>query len=132
MSRPLLPLVSIVVITYNSEKYIIETLESARNQSYENIELIITDDCSKDDTLKIAEGWLEKNSSRFKRTLIVPALINGGTSKNMNKGLNEAFGIWIKPIAGDDLLLPNCIESNVFYGEKNDSSINYISKPRIN
>ena len=44
------PLVSIIVITYNSAKYVLETLESAKNQTYQNIELIISDDCSNDDT----------------------------------------------------------------------------------
>ena len=47
------PLVSVVVITYNSASTIIETLDSIREQSYKNIELIISDDCSKDNTVDI-------------------------------------------------------------------------------
>ena len=56
-------LVSVVVITYNSEKYILETLESIKTQSYKNLELIISDDCSKDDTVMICRDWLDNRSS---------------------------------------------------------------------
>ena len=49
------PLVSVVIITYNSEKTIIETLESIKNQTYKNIELIISDDFSKDNTVEICK-----------------------------------------------------------------------------
>lgn len=48
-------LVSIVVITYNSSEYVFDTLISAKNQSYQNIELIVTDDCSSDDTSAVCE-----------------------------------------------------------------------------
>lgn len=47
------PLVSVVVITYNSSKYIVETLNSVKKQTYKNIELIITDDCSTDNTVSV-------------------------------------------------------------------------------
>lgn len=54
------PLVSVIVITYNSAKYVLETLESIRVQSYQNIELIISDDCSKDNTIDICRNWIGK------------------------------------------------------------------------
>ena len=53
-----LPLVSVVVITYNSAKFVIETLESVKSQTYKNIELIISDDCSTDDTVERCRLWL--------------------------------------------------------------------------
>lgn len=64
-------LVSVVVITYNSEKYILETLESIKTQSYKNLELIISDDCSKDDTVMICRDWLDKEGERFIRTKLI-------------------------------------------------------------
>ncbi len=51
-------LVSIVVITYNSAKFILETLESSKAQTYKNIELIISDDCSTDNTVEICQQWI--------------------------------------------------------------------------
>ena len=50
-------LVSVPVLTYNAESFIEETLESIFNQTYQTIELIISDDCSKDNTVQIVEKW---------------------------------------------------------------------------
>jgi alpha-1,3-rhamnosyltransferase len=52
------PLVSVIIVTYNSSKYVAETLRSVINQSYDNIEIIVTDDCSNDDTLLIVNDLL--------------------------------------------------------------------------
>jgi len=57
-----IPLVSIVIATYNSSLTIIEALESVRKQSYKNIEIVITDDCSQDNTIEICRKWLNKHS----------------------------------------------------------------------
>lgn len=103
------PLVSVVVITYNSSKYVLETLESAKNQTYQNIELIVSDDCSTDDTVAVCRDWIEKNKGRFVRTKLIESEINTGIPANCNRGCKEAKGEYLKPIAGDDILLPDCI-----------------------
>lgn len=56
---------SIVVITYNFEKIILECLESIKNQSYKNFEIIISDDGSKDKTIEICEKWKKENDKYF-------------------------------------------------------------------
>ncbi|MEI7982993.1 MAG: glycosyltransferase [Bacteroidota bacterium] len=109
------PLVTIIVVTYNSEKYVLETLESAKTQIYQNIELIVSDDCSTDNTLEICKIWINNNNGRFFRTKIITNKKNTGTSGNCNRGLKEATGDWIKFIAGDDELLPNCLIDNIQY-----------------
>ena len=90
------PLVSIIVVTYNSSKYVLETLESVRKQTYQNIELIITDDCSLDDTLEICNEWVEGNKKRFVRTNIVTVEKNTGIPSNCNRGIKKSTGKWIK------------------------------------
>lgn len=107
------PLVSIVIVTYNSSKYVIETLESAKNQTYSNIELIISDDFSTDNTFHICKDWIKLNNERFVRTQLINPDNNTGISANCNRGLKAAKGKWIKFIAGDDILLENCILSNI-------------------
>ena len=112
-------LVSIIVITYNSSKYVLETLESAKAQTYKNIELIISDDCSTDDTFDVCEKWINNNSDFFIRSKIVSASVNKGVAANCNLGFSLAKGNWIKLIAGDDILIKNCIETNINYLQKN-------------
>ena len=65
LDLPSEPLVSIIVMTYNSEKYILETLESVRAQTYKNIELLVTDDCSIDNTVELVNVWIQENKFRF-------------------------------------------------------------------
>lgn len=109
------PLVSVVVVTYNSSKYIKETLDSIAEQTYANIEIIISDDYSKDDTVKICENWLLDNRGRFVRSLLLKSNRNTGISANLNRGYHACNGEWIKEIAGDDLLLPDAIKDNIHY-----------------
>ncbi len=119
------PLVSIIVVTYNSSLYVEETLDSAFRQDYKNIELIVTDDCSTDNTVKIVSDWLEKHSHRFVRCEIVPAEKNGGIPSNVNKGLKVVKGKWVKVIAGDDILTDNCITDNLLFAAENKASLIY-------
>lgn len=109
------PLVSIIVVTYNSSKYVIETLESARLQSYKNVELIVTDDSSSDDTVEICKNWGLLHASHFVKFTIIESRQNQGIASNCNKGLLSASGEWIKLIAGDDILLSNCVEDYIAF-----------------
>lgn len=102
-------LVSIVVISYNSEDYILEALESVKSQSYINLELIISDDGSTDGTVLLAESWIKKYKGLFQDCRLITAEKNSGISINCNRGLRSARGQYVKLIAADDLLLPNCI-----------------------
>lgn len=115
MSKNNNPVVSIVVITYNSSKYILECLDSIYNQTYENVELIISDDCSKDGTVDICREWLSEKKERFVKTELIAVEKNIGTSANCNRGIRASSGEWVKLIAGDDCLLTNCINDNVDY-----------------
>lgn len=101
---------SIVVITYNFEKIILECLESIKNQTYKEFEIIISDDCSKDDTIKICEKWKEENKENFS-IKILTSQANQGVVKNLNKGVKEAKGNWVKTLAGDDLLEKDALEN---------------------
>lgn len=109
------PMVSVVVITYNSEKTVIETLESIKAQTYKNIELIVSDDCSKDNTLDLVNKWLDDNKSRFINSLLVTTDKNTGVAGNINRGIAKSQGEWIKSIAGDDLLVPSAVATYVYY-----------------
>lgn len=107
------PLVSICVITFNSAKFVTETLNSVYNQTYKNIELIISDDCSIDNTLEICRKWIDENGSRFVRCVLLTSLRNEGVTINCSKSVDVCNGMFLKHIAADDTLCPNCIKDNV-------------------
>lgn len=109
------PLVSVPVITYNSADYIIEGLESIKDQTYQNIELIISDDCSTDNTVEVCRKWLEENKDRFVRTLLVETDKNTGVAGNCNRAIRPCEGEWIKMLSGDDKFLPYTIEGYMEY-----------------
>lgn len=113
------PLVSVCIVTYNSANYVIETLDSIKNQDYLNIELIISDDCSGDNTVKLCSDWLEKNKSRFYNVSLLQVSANTGVTGNCNRALNVAKGKWIKFLGGDDILLENAISSYVDFVIRN-------------
>lgn len=113
------PLVSVVVITYNSSQYIKETLESVKAQTYRNIELIVSDDCSTDNTVKIIKDWIELNKNYFRRALLVETPKNTGVAPNVNRGIRQANGEWIKGLSGDDQLLPDSIKDYIEFVTKN-------------
>lgn len=116
------PLVSIIVITYNSARFVLETLESAKAQTYSNIELIVSDDASTDDTVEICRRWMGENKHRFARVELVTSGLNTGISANCNRGLKIAKGEWLKFIAGDDMLLEDFVSENVEYAANNNEA----------
>ena len=109
------PIVMVSVITYNSSRYVKETLESIKDQTYHNLILQISDDCSTDDTIKICENWIAENNKRFIGTKIIVPEHNTGISGNINRGIDACKTEWLKFIAGDDLLKPQCIEEYIKY-----------------
>jgi len=109
------PLVSILVATYNSARWVIETLESAKNQTYRNIELVISDDCSTDNTVELCKEWLIANEQYFIRTVLITVEQNTGIAANANRAIQESQGEWIKFVAGDDALLNSCISDNLLF-----------------
>lgn len=118
-------LISVVVITYNSSSFVEQTLDSVYRQNYENIELIISDDCSSDDTETICKKWIEHVNAyeRFAEVKFVKTPTNGGICANYNNGLLHATGEWIKYIAGDDILTDNCIAKFVESTFESDEKI---------
>lgn len=117
-------LFSVVVLTYNQENLVFECLQSVLEQDYPHIELIVSDDASKDNTLKVVKDWVENNKNRFHRTEIISSSTNQGIPSNYNRGLRATKGEFIKFIGGDDVLLPNALSDVArFFQKKPQSSV---------
>lgn len=100
------PLVSICIPTFNGERYILECLESALSQTYNNIEVIISDDLSTDSTIELIKKVSQNSSVPF----IIHNHVPSGIGSNWNNCLKHANGDFIKFLFQDDILFPNCIE----------------------
>lgn len=119
------PLVSIIVYVYNSKDFLIETLDSIKNQTYKNLELIIADDFSSDNTIELAHTWIDENKERFTAVKIVQTDQNTGIAGNNNRGFAASTGEWLKFMPGDDLLLPHAIEDLTAFHANNDIGFIY-------
>lgn len=115
-------LVSVIVVTYNSSLFVLDTLESIKNQTYPHLELIITDDCSTDETVRICREWIANNSHRFAKSQIITSEVNTGISNNINRGIYTAEAHWIKFTSGDDTLKPDAITHLVAFSEKHPNA----------
>ncbi|MGI4885371.1 MAG: glycosyltransferase family 2 protein [Janthinobacterium lividum] len=97
------PLVSIVALNYNNANYVISTLESIAHQDYDNYELIIVDDYSTDDSLRIIKEWIPTQS------LVVNLVAHGknlGVCAACNSGIRKSSGKYVSLIATDDIMMP--------------------------
>lgn len=109
------PLVSILVPTYNREAYIADCIDSALNQTYSNIEVVVVDNCSTDRTFQICLEFQAKDL----RVKVFQNSQNIGPVRNWQKCAEKAEGLYVKVLFSDDELLPTCIEELVQSIESN-------------
>jgi alpha-1,3-rhamnosyltransferase len=110
------PLVSICVLSYNHARYLPQTLDSALAQTYPNIEIIVVDDGSKDESLAIARDYEAKYPARVKvRTH--PNHENRGISRTINLATDSSTGSYWSVLGSDDILHTDKIEKQVAFLE---------------
>lgn len=112
--------VSVIVAAYNIQNYIVKCLESISNQTYKNLEVIVVDDGSSDNTGKLADEFA-KNDNRF----IVIHKDNGGVSSARNRGIDVASGDFIGFVDGDDTIEDDMYEMLVNNAIKYDADISH-------
>ncbi|SDB65057.1 Glycosyltransferase involved in cell wall bisynthesis [Flavobacteriaceae bacterium MAR_2010_188] len=103
------PSVSVLMTTYNREKYVEEAIESVMRSTYSNWELIITDDCSTDKTVELVQKYLYD-----KRIMLIQNEKNLGDYPNRNKVARSAKGKYIKFLDSDDIIYPHGLEGMVY------------------
>lgn len=106
------PLVSIIILSYNNYQYLYEALESLLNQDYPNIELILSNDASKDFDKKAVTSYLKsKQKTKINNFRIINNRINLGTVKSLNNAIRLAKGEFLLFFAADDALYDNKVVS---------------------
>jgi glycosyltransferase involved in cell wall biosynthesis len=117
------PKVSILIPCFNQENVITDTVLSALNQTYENIEVIVSDDASTDATPRLLQELQNQYHPKLKIFLYDS---NIGVTRNHTRGLIECTGELVAFLDGDDLFLPEKIEKQVaFMKERQDCTICY-------
>lgn len=111
--------VSIIMAAFNAEKTIGFAIESVLSQTYGRFELIVINDCSQDNTLKIIESYSEKD----KRVKIINNVQNCGVSISRLNGLKAAKGEWIAILDSDDLWTPEKLQKQIDLQEKTNADI---------
>lgn len=98
-----LPLITFIVTSFNYEKYVIKTLESIKNQTYENIEIIVVDDNSNDNSVGKIKEFIQKNSNLAVKLIVQKE--NKGQMAAMQTGLAQASGQFVCFVDSDDILV---------------------------
>lgn len=137
MNSNINPKVSIIMPSYNSSKYITDSIKSVQAQSYLNWELLITNDCSTDESVEIINEFIKKDS----RIKLFNLEQNSGVAAARNKSIDHANGDYFAFLDSDDIWLPTKLQKQIDFMIKNDylfsytayrkidNNNNYISKP---
>ena len=119
-------LVSIIMPSYNTAKYIGESIDSVINQTHENWELIIVDDCSTDNTDEIVKPYLEDSRIKYLKNEK-----NSGAAVSRNYALREAKGKWIAFLDSDDIWFPEKLEKQIDFMKNKKCSFSYTAYEQI-
>lgn len=109
------PLVSINIPIYKCEKYLLRCLESVKNQTYKNLEILLINDCTPDNSLEIIEQFRLQNPKLDIH--LFHNETNQGLSVVRNKGIENSTGKYIYMLDSDDYITPDCIEKLVQIAE---------------
>lgn len=98
--------VSIIIPCYNQAKFVSETIESALKQTYENLEIVIVNDASTDNSVEIIKSYVDK----YANIAFINQSVNGGLSNSRNIAIEAATGEYILPLDSDDIIAPSYVE----------------------
>ncbi|MDA7794265.1 glycosyltransferase family 2 protein [Flavobacteriales bacterium] len=114
-------LISIITPSYNSSLFIEECIRSVQKQSYTNWEMLIVDDCSKDNSLELIQSFADKDS----RIKLIALSQNVGAAEARNKALIQAKGKYIAFLDSDDLWLPNKLMKQIDFMSKTSCAFSF-------
>ena len=115
------PLVSAIMLCYNQARFAVECLEAIKAQDYPNLELIINDDASKDDSVAVIDQWLAKNPQI--PNVFLRSKVNLGICRSLNNAMRQTKGKYISGIAADDVWLPGKLRNQVTLMESLPSKV---------
>lgn len=132
------PLITVVMPNYNGSRFVEQAIDSVLSQTYEKFELLVVDDCSKDDSLQL----IQQKAQRDSRIRVIALEHNAGVANARNVGIKEAKGEYIALLDNDDLWVEDKLERQLSLAQKGadivycsydfiDEQNNSIKKPFI-
>lgn len=120
------PLISVIVPLYNHEDFVLDCLASIHDQTYRNIELVVIDDCSSDNSFSRAKRLLETRfGTRFQAVHVLKNSQNLGAHGTINRGISLSSGQFISVINSDDLYHPERLESILRLMQEGNSELGF-------
>jgi glycosyltransferase involved in cell wall biosynthesis len=116
---------TVVVPLYNYARFITEALDSVRAQTLAELDLIVVDDASTDDSLAVARAWMERHAERFNRALLLRNTPNAGLGFTRNVGFTEADTPYVLPLDADNRLNPDLCREAVAAAERTGAAFVY-------
>lgn len=115
------PFVSVLIVCYNYARFLPDTLQALKGQTYRDFEIVMVDNGSEDESLSIMNEFCKKNKEI--RTKVIEIETNEGLPKGRNAGLDAATGTYVIYNDADDWMEPECLEMLVAAAKENDADI---------
>ncbi len=116
-------LVTVIVTCYNHEKYVLEALESVRQQTFSDFQLIIVDDCSRDQSATLIQEWIDEHKIE---ALFLRHIENRGLCASLNEALSHAKGTYIAYFSADDVMREGRLEHQVALFESSHENVGVV------
>ena len=120
-------LISIITPVYNAQAFVRETMISVLNQTYQNWELILVDDCSKDDSIERIRAFIQDNSAIQEKVKLIALEKNVGAAEARNIGIRTAQGRYVAFLDADDLWQPSKLSEQIDFMKEKHAAFSYHS-----
>jgi GT2 family glycosyltransferase/glycosyltransferase involved in cell wall biosynthesis len=117
--------IGVIIPLYNYEHYIVEALNSIKLQTYRQIDVVIIDDESTDNSLQVVTEWVKKNHSLFNNCAVLQNCTNSKLSATRNVGFDYIQTSWVVQLDADNALLPEFIEESLHHIENTGAALTF-------
>jgi glycosyltransferase involved in cell wall biosynthesis len=117
--------ITVIIPLYNYDRFVTEALESVATQTVQDIDLIVVDDGSTDNSLAVADSWIRAHADRFNRVLLLSNAANAGLGPTRNVAIDAAETTYVLPLDADNRLLPKACETLLSSVRKDQAAFVY-------
>lgn len=120
------PQVAVLISLYNYSKYVCEAMDSVAAQTLRNLELVVCNDCSTDDSANVALSWMKEHTERFQRLALIENDANSGLSATRNASVAFARAPFLFIFDADNKIYPRCLERSFDVLQDADSKAAFV------